>query len=178
VEDEGRLTNHRIREAFLTSIYALARFRAVKAQDALGPLVKFHERHKLLLMAYRQASLRAMGPVVANHEHRPAGEVIAAYEPLLREALARPVRRPAAINVLMHALGYFRQGLQGSEKAFFLQSLEDYRAGRVPLSVPVSVLRAWIVRFEQDYLREQHFFAPYPEGLVQITDSGKGRDLD
>ena len=39
------------------------------------------------------------------------------------------------------------------------------------------VLRAWVVRFDQPYLREQTLFEPYPEDLVQITDSGKGRKL-
>jgi uncharacterized protein YbgA (DUF1722 family) len=45
------------------------------------------------------------------------------------------------------------------------------------LSVPVGIVESYIVRFDQAYLREQRFFQPYPEELVNITDSGKGRDL-
>ena len=74
-------------------------------------------------------------------------------------------------------MGYFSKEISSNEKAFILDSMEKYRAGRVPLSVPLNVLRSLIVRFEQDYLMQQTFFEPYPEELVEITDSGKGRRL-
>lgn len=177
VEDEGRLTNYVIREHFLTRIFTLAAFREVKKQRSMGALVEFHAQNKLLLMAYREAHLRALGRIVAHHEHKPLPAVLDAYEEMLQQALARPPRRTTSINVLMHALGYFSEGLLSAEKAFFLECLEDYRRGRVPLSVPISILRSWIVRFDQEYLREQSFFEPYPQELIQITDSGKGRPL-
>ena len=82
-----------------------------------------------------------------------------------------------ASNVLMHALGYFSEGLSREEKAFFLASLEDYRQQRIPLSVPAGIIKSYIVRFGEDYLAQQSFFQPYPDRLVEITDSGKGRDL-
>jgi uncharacterized protein YbbK (DUF523 family) len=41
VEEEGRLTNFTIREHFLTALFALADFRAVKASGAMGDLVRF-----------------------------------------------------------------------------------------------------------------------------------------
>ena len=63
-----------------------------------------------------------------------------------------------------------------SAKAFFLDSLERYRAGSFPLSVPLNIVRSFVVRFQEDYLVQQTFFEPYPEELMEITDSGKGRD--
>lgn len=177
VEEEGRLTNFTIREHFLTALFALADFRAVKASGLMRELVSFHSDNKLLLMAYSESQLRLMGPIVANREKKPAAEVIADYETHLWKALARPARRTAGINVLMHALGYFSDKLTSDEKAYFLDTLEKYRAEKVPLSVPVSVLGAWIARFKEPYLSRQTFFAPYPEALVAISDSGKGRSL-
>ena len=177
VEDEGRLTNFTIREHFLTALFALADFRAVKASGAMGELVRFHTDNKLLLLAYNESQYRVMGPIVANHKKQPAEAVIAAYEEHLWKALARPARRTAGINVLMHALGYFSEKLTSDEKAYFLDALEKYRAEKVPLSVPVSLLGAWITRFKEPYLARQTFFAPYPESLITISDSGKGRDL-
>jgi len=177
VEEEGRLTNFTIREHFLTALFALADFRAVKATAAMRELVRFHTDNKLLLMAYSESQYRLMGPIVANHAKKPVAEVLAAYEQHLWKALARPARRTAGINVLMHALGYFSEKLTSDEKAYFLDALEKYRAEKVPLSVPVSLLGAWIARFKEPYLARQTFFAPYPEALVAISDSGKGRDL-
>ncbi|MBM3190952.1 MAG: DUF1722 domain-containing protein, partial [Chloroflexi bacterium] len=89
----------------------------------------------------------------------------------------RPARLTASINVLQHALGHFSEGLLDAEKEFFLERLDDYREGRAPLSVPRGILRSWVVRFDQEYLRDQTFFEPYPEELAQITESGKGSKL-
>jgi uncharacterized protein YbgA (DUF1722 family)/uncharacterized protein YbbK (DUF523 family) len=177
VEDEGRLNNFTIREHFLTRLFTLASFRKVLASGAMRHLVEFHSDNKLLLMAYHQGELKKMGGIVANPEKRPAAQVLEDYRLHLLRALARPPRFTAGINVLMHALGYFKQGLSAREKAFFLDQLELYRAGKVPLSAPVSVVNAWIARFDQDYLARQTFFSPYPLELLEITDSGKGRKL-
>ncbi len=177
VEDEGRLTNFALREHFLTRTFALARLREVLQSGVMRDLVTFQARHKLLLMAYNQTELRVLGRIVANPQKRPFSDVAAEYEAHFRKALLRAPRMGAILNVLMHALGHFSDSLSAREKAFFLDSLERYRARRVPLSVVTVILRSWIVRFGNAYLAEQVFFDPYPEALVEVTDSGKGREL-
>jgi uncharacterized protein YbgA (DUF1722 family)/uncharacterized protein YbbK (DUF523 family) len=177
VEDEGRLTNFKIREHFLTRLFALARFRDMKRKKSMKELVHFQAENKLLLMAYNQNELRILGRIVANHEKRSTDEVLKNYEAHLFCALARPPRDTSNINVLMHAMGHFSEGLSSSEKSFFLNSIEEYRDERIPLSVPLNTLKSWAVRFEDDYLMQQTFVEPYPFELVDITDSGKGRDL-
>lgn len=167
VEDEGRLNNWRIREHFLARIFTLAAFRAVKAAGTMQALVRFQAENKLLLLSYHQEEMRALGRIVANHERRPLAAVLADYERHLRLALARPPRCTSAINVLMHALGYFSSKLTTQEKQFFLDTLERFRRGQVPLSVPNHLMRAWIVRFGEEYLAQQTFFAPYPDGLIE-----------
>ena len=176
-EDEGRLLNFRIREHFLTGLYARARFRAIAQRGEMKDLVEYHARNKFLLMAYHQKEMRILGRIVANPEKKKVHAVFEEYEAHLRSALANPPRYTSCINVLMHALGYFSDGLSRSEKAFFLESLEKYRAGKIPLSATLSVVSSWLARFSNEYLQRQTFFAPYPEALVEITDSGKGRDL-
>jgi len=177
VEDEGRLMNFRIREHFLTRIFALATFHDVERAASMRDLVGFQARNKLLLMAYNQKEMRHLGRIVANPEKKPVPQVIADYREHLRAALAAAPRYTSCINVLMHALGYFSEGLSKQEKAYFLDSLEEYRAERVPLSVPVGIIKSYVVRFGEAYLAQQSFFEPYPARLVEITDSGKGRDL-
>ncbi|MCB2226907.1 MAG: DUF523 and DUF1722 domain-containing protein [Desulfarculaceae bacterium] len=176
VEHEGRLNNFILRERWLTRLFTLAEFRALPRNRGLGPLVAFHSRHKLLLMAYNQRRLRLMGPMVANPDQRPAAQVWAAYGQELGLALARSPSAGAVINVLMHAEGYFKKQLNPREKKLFSESLEEYRARKLPLSALLTLLRSWIARFGQDYLAGQSFFAPYPPELSEISDSGKGRD--
>jgi uncharacterized protein YbgA (DUF1722 family)/uncharacterized protein YbbK (DUF523 family) len=175
IESEGRLKNYNIREHFLTRLFVAATFRAVKGSARMKDLVGFHTRNKLLLMAYSQKGLSLLGNITANREGLPVEEVIKEYEQHLSNSLGSPPKYTSNINVMMHALGYFSKELSSEEKKFFLNTLEEYRGGQIPLSVPVGVLRSYIVRFGQEYLREQTFFRPYPEELVTVRDSGKGR---
>jgi len=177
LEDEGRLTNFAIREHFLTRVFTIASFRRLEADGSMGALVRFQAQHKFLLMAHSEASMRDLGRIVANHDKLDAAAVYAAYGAELRAGLQAPARVGPSINVLQHLFGFFSQDLSAAERDYFLDSLDDYRAARVPMSVPVSLLRAWVIRFGNEYLQEQALFDPYPEELIQITDSGKGRDL-
>ena len=177
VETEGRLKNFRLREHYLTRIFASARFRAMGESGAMRDVVAFHAANKFLLMAYNQVELRNLGRIVANPEHREVGEVLSLYREHLAKALSRPPRYTSNINVCMHALGYFSEELSPREKGHFLDSLEKYRSGTVPLSAVTSIVNSWIARFDREYLEQQTFFRPYPEELVLISDSGKGRDL-
>ena len=102
-------------------------------------------------------------------------QVFTEYENYLVDTLKRIPTHKSNINVMMHAFGYFSKDLSSKEKQFFLNSFEEYRREQVPLSVPLELLRASIIRFEVDYLWRQTFFSPYPVDLVKITDSGKGR---
>ena len=177
IEDEGRLTNFRIREHFFIRIFINIRFREIKTRQTMKDLVNFHSQYKLLLMAYNQKEMSLMGKIVANHEKRPVAEVIQNYQQHLFSAFSRPARLASNINVLMHGMGYFSKQLKHEEKAFFLDALEEYREGKIPLSVPNTLLKSWIVRFEEPYLMQQSFFEPYPLELVEISDSGKGRNF-
>ncbi|MGB2696677.1 MAG: DUF523 and DUF1722 domain-containing protein, partial [Candidatus Zixiibacteriota bacterium] len=80
IEDEGRLTNFRIREDFLTKAFTLARFRQVKKSRSMRELVGFQTENKFLLMAYNQKEMRILGRIVANHEKKPKEEVFRNYE--------------------------------------------------------------------------------------------------
>ncbi len=175
IEDEGRLNNFRIREHFFTKLFLMARFRKLKKTPLARALVKFQSENKLLFMAYNQKELRVLGRIVANHEKLKLERVVSDYESHLQLAMARAPRYTSHINVLMHGLGYFSRELSSGEKAHFLDLLELYREAKIPLSAAVSVVRSWIARFQSEYLASQTYFEPYPLGLVEITDSGKGR---
>jgi len=175
IEDEGRLENLEIREHFLSRLWALADLRSVAGTGRMEALVAFHSRRKLQLMAASQRHLRELGRIVANSERRDWTDVFSDYASAFREALSRRSRLTAHTNVLMHVLGYFKDGLSTAEKRFFLNQLEDYRRGRLPLGAVLSIARSWIVRFGQDYLTGQAYFRPFPEELLDSSDSAKGR---
>jgi uncharacterized protein YbgA (DUF1722 family)/uncharacterized protein YbbK (DUF523 family) len=177
IEDEGRLLNLKIREHFLTRIFTFASFREVQKSGAMARLVTFHAENKYLLMSANQKEMRIMGRIVANHEKRKFRELVEDYRIHLQNALLRPPRESANINTMMHVLGYFSDKLSAKEKSYFLNMLEKYRARKVTLPAVTSIIRAWIVRFDEKYLADQTFFEPYPEELVEIIDSGRGREV-
>lgn len=166
-EDEKRLLNPRIREHFLIKLYTLADFRVVKNSGSINRLIDFQARNKLLFTAYNQKELHAMGRIVAQLKSERFPEVIADYQRHLWSALKRPPRRGAYGNVLTKAAGYFTDRLSKSEKAFFLDRVARYKAGKLHLSVPLAVLKSWIVRFNEQYLMQQTFLEPYPAALAE-----------
>jgi len=168
IEDERRLLNPRIKEHFLTKLFTLASFRAVKKSGKVRDLVKFQSDNKYLLTAYNQKELGILGKLAANQEHKTFHETIDNYETHLRNALARTPSVGSNINVMLKIMGYFSDQLQKDEKSFFLNSVDRYKAGRLPLSACLSVLRAWIVRFKQEYLSSQTILEPFPEQLAEL----------
>lgn len=177
VEHEGRVLNLHIREHFLSRIFIMARMRQLAGNPGIKALMDFHAGNKLLLMAYHQDYLHKMGRLLANHERQTLNEVLAQYRDHMSAALIRAPKTTAVINVCMHALGYFKKGLKSTEKAYFLDLLVQYRQGRIPLLVLQSLLMAWALKFEEEYLLGQTFFAPYPRELFDLADSSKGRDV-
>lgn len=179
MEDEGRLRNIRIRDHFLTRLYAFSEFRRLRAEESIRALVRFHAENKLMLMAHNQTLEREMGRTVANPDHTAPDLVLEHYQKQLIHALSTAPRYTANINVLLHASGYFRTRLNHEEKAFFLDAVQKYREGRISICAPKNILKAWIVRFGEENLSNQTFFAPYPDRLMELDplDLDRGRDL-
>ena len=130
-EDEGRLKNRSIRDHFLTRVFAFARFRSQQQSASMQDLVRFHAENKLLLMAYSQTKLRELGRIVANAAGEGIGSVWELYEELFRSALHKPPRHASPVNVLMHALGYFKKELPLEKSATFSKCWKHIaKAGR------------------------------------------------
>lgn len=168
LEDEGRLRNLGIRENFLTRIFTLAEFRKAKSGD-LNDLITFHTNNKLLLMAHSPHCLQIMGQTLANKDNISIDKIKNEYQELLYRALLEDSNPALNVNVLMHAMGYFSKEIEHDEKKLFLNTIEEYREGRIPLLVCLKMLEMWIIRFEEDYMASQTFFEPYPGDLMQIT---------
>ncbi|MDW5561757.1 MAG: DUF523 and DUF1722 domain-containing protein [Methanomassiliicoccus sp.] len=179
VEDEARLRNIKLGEHFLTRAFTLRSFRELNDESEMSDLIDFHSRHKLLLMMYNQTELRRLGRVVANRSGNEMGSLLDEYRDHLRKALTRPPGCTSPINVLSHAFGYVSERLRKDERDLFLQNLDMYREARVPLSVCLSLMRSYIIRFDVEYLAAQAFFEPFPPGIlsVGVTDSCEWREM-
>ncbi|MBP1622027.1 MAG: hypothetical protein H6Q07_47 [Acidobacteria bacterium] len=163
VEEEGRLHDPVLRENFIERIFALARWRELLAGNAdRGGLVAFHSKQKLLILAHSPRHYQDMGRLVARVKQMPLQEIIEGYQKLLMEALRLKATAKKNANVLMHMAGYFKSQLSAAEKAELIGIIEAYRKELIPLIVPVTLLKHYVGKYNQPYLRDQCYLNPHP----------------
>ncbi len=170
VEDEGRLHDAALRENFIERIFTLSRWRKALAGDGqtglVARIVAFTTTHKLLLMAHSPELARQLGRLTAEAKNWPADALRESYETILMRALARPATPAKHTNVLEHIAGYFKKQLDADEKAELREVIANYRAGLVPLIVPVTLLAHYTRKYDVAYLRDQHYLCPHPVELA------------
>ena len=160
VEDEGRLNDAALREAFCERIFAAARLRSLFSQPwSAGDLVAFHARHKLQLLAHDPARYRAAGRVVAG-----AGSG-AAYRDLFLAAMASRATPGRNANALQHAYSRIGRQLDRPRRLDLVARIEACRRGEEPLSVPVALLAHYASGGEFGWLAEQTYLKPFPADL-------------
>jgi uncharacterized protein YbgA (DUF1722 family)/uncharacterized protein YbbK (DUF523 family) len=166
VEDEGRLNDPGLREAFVERIFAAARLRGLfSAAWSAGDLVSFHARHKLQLLAHDPARYRAAGKVVAGAGTATRSVASLAYADLFLAALASPATAGRNANALQHAYSRIGRELDRARRADLLGRIEAYRRGEEPLSVPVALLAHYASGGDFPWLAEQTYLSPFPRGL-------------
>jgi uncharacterized protein YbgA (DUF1722 family)/uncharacterized protein YbbK (DUF523 family) len=160
VEDEGRLNDAGLREAFCERIFATARLRSLFSGPwPAGDLMAFHARHKLQLLAHDPARYRAAGKVVA------AAGPEAAYRDLFLAAMASRATPGRTANALQHAYSRIGRQLDRPRRLDLVARIEAYRRGEEPLSVPVALLAHYASGGEFGWLAEQTFLRPFPAEL-------------
>ena len=166
VEEEGRLHDPKLRENFIERIFTLKRWRETVAQrQSLGVLVDFHTRHKLLILAHSTETHRAMGKLVAEGKGIPLKTLYEKYQIRLMQALQLRTTAKKNANVLQHMLGYFKEQLSTDEKQEMLEIINQYRQELFPLIVPLTLMNHYVRKYDQPYLKEQHYLNPHPVEL-------------
>lgn len=167
IEEEGRLNDPAIRENFLERVYALQRWREIPdaARNVEG-FIRFHARHKFMLMARGAAHYQALGRLVSGTTRATLERNRTEYIQRFMAIMAIRPDKGRQVNVLQHLLGYFKRVLDGEDKQELLTLFERYRRDEVPLVTPVTLLRHHLRRAPNGYLADQYYLAPYPESLA------------
>ncbi|CCK78200.1 YbgA family protein [Desulfobacula toluolica] len=163
VEEAGRLHDPELRENFIEAIFSLQRWRdLLKKNRTPGGLVDFHTRNKLLILSHNQDLYRKLGKLVAQGKTLDMDQLFDAYEKILLNSLKLKTTVKKNINVLHHILGYFKRNLTGSEKHELLTIIDQYRSGYVPLIVPITLIRHYVMKYDQPWLKIQTYLNPHP----------------
>ncbi len=167
VEEEGRLSDMNLRENFIERVFA---FRSWKdfllGPKSMGDLVAFHATRKLQIMAHSPEIYREMGKLVADGKAIERDLLLSRYQELFLRALSLHATVKKNTNVLMHIMGYFKKNLTPSEKEELLLIIGHYHDQLVPLIVPVTLLKHYVNKYGQDYLKGQSFLSPHPMELM------------
>jgi len=167
VEEEGRLEDPALRERFVERIFAYRRLKSLfEARWTLRELVAFHTAHKMQLLAHSEKDYRALGRIVAEVKQTPRAELRDRYATLFMQALAVKATPRRHVNVLQHMAGHLRGRLDDPSRQELAGMIEDYRAGLVPLVVPITLIRHHVRRLGVDYLAGQVYLEPHPKELM------------
>ncbi|WP_090939740.1 YbgA family protein [Nonomuraea jiangxiensis] len=166
VEDDGRLNDAVLREAFVERVFAHARLRALmRGGPRPGDLVAFHSRHKMQLLAHSPAGYRETGRLVSQAGLRDRAELMDGYSQAFRRTLAVRSSVGRHVNVLQHCLGMVSDRLDDARRADLAEVIGSYQRREVALSAPLALLRHHALGVSATYVQEQTYFAPYPEQL-------------
>lgn len=166
VEEEGRLHDPRLRENFIEQVFTLKRWRDTLSKNpGIAGIVDFHSRNKLLLMAHSPAHARSMGKLAAGAAYMDREALRRKYEEQLIGALRLAPTIKKHVNVLQHIMGYFKKQLSADEKQELLETFERFKAGYLPLLVPVTLLNHYVRKYGQAYLKQQTYLNPHPVEL-------------
>jgi len=164
VEDEDRLHDARVRENFITRVFAYHRLtQLLKGRFSLKALVKFHTAHKFLLLAHSRKHYNALGKRVAQAKQIAQAELKSRYAEEFMQALTFRSTKKKNADVLYHMLGFFKTQLSKDEKLDLIETIEDYRNEQTPLTVPVTLIKRHIRKHKIDYLSDQVYLNPHPK---------------
>ncbi len=167
VEEEGRLADARLRDNFITRVFAYRRLRALEESGPRAKdIVAFHTAHKLLLLAHSPAHYSALGRLLGDLTSLPRAEWLARYGDGFMRALAVSATSRKHVNVLQHIVGFFTRRLSAADRRELGDLFKDFAAGLVPLVAPMTLINHHVARLGVGYVADQIYFSPYPKELM------------
>jgi uncharacterized protein YbgA (DUF1722 family)/uncharacterized protein YbbK (DUF523 family) len=167
IEEEGRLSDPRLRDNFVERVFAYGRLRALfDGRWNQGALVRFHTAHKLTLMAHSPVADQQLGRLVARGSSLRRHELTREYSQGFMGALSNIATRRRHANALQHMVGYFKERLDRESKAELLGAIDDYVRELVPLVVPITLIRHHVRVHDVAYLAGQVYLEPHPKELM------------
>lgn len=167
IEDEGRLMDVRIRENFVERVYVLHRWQTlVNSGLTAKKIVDFHTRHKTALMTHNVSAYQRLGREVAQLKGKNIKEFSEMYIAELMKAFKVIATAKKVANVLYHYLGFLKQQISALDKQELVFAIEQYRLGKLPLIVCLTLFKHHFMHHPNEYIQQQTFLNPYPEEMM------------
>ena len=168
IENEGRLKNYNIRDNFFTRIFFINNLKNNKN------IIEFHKNNLLLIKSYDEESTNEVSDIL--NENRMEDQVHQYKEKVLN-IVSNQRKKENKLSIIIKVFEKYKNMLNEEEINMFNGLIESYENQRIPFSTLEVVIKMYATRFKDKDILNQTFFYPYPENLINITDSGKGRKL-
>jgi len=167
VIDDGRLHDPSLRENFIERVFVYKRWQEfIKKGGVIKDLILFHTEHKLLILSHSPKHFSTLGRLVANAKKYQSEELYSEYIKIVMEGLSLIATIKKNTNVLLHIIGYFKKQLSANDKQELLEVIENYHKGFVPLIVPITIIKHYVRKFDEPYLKRQYYLNPHPLELM------------
>jgi len=164
-EENGRLNDPIIRENFVARVFVYKNWQLLcDTELTKHKLMTFHSEHKYMVMSHDLVAYKALGRLLARND-LSVTEMADEYILGLMTALKKKATRKKHANTLQHIQGYFSKQLTFAERQELTAQIEAYRNGLVPLVVPLTLVKHYLMHYPKAYLAKQAYLNPYPEQL-------------
>lgn len=167
VEEEGRLCDPGLRENFISRVFCYHRWQQLACgRVTRNDVVEFHTAHKYLLLAHSRRHYQALGHLVADAGRYRPTDLARQYGELFMQALHVKATIRKHVNVLQHLVGHFKHLLRLEERAELDSVVKDYHLSLVPLIVPITLIKHYVLMHHIDYIQNQVYLNPHPKELM------------
>ena len=167
IEDEGRLSDPTLRDNFIERVFCYHRWLLLtQGTPTRQSVVDFHTVHKYLLLAHSQDVYQSLGRLVAQAHRYTPKQLVQRYGALFMSALAINATRRKHVNVLQHLVGHLRERLTPKERTELTVVIEEYHQGLVPLIVPITLIKHYVMMYDVEYIQNQIYLNPHPKELM------------
>ena len=167
LEEEGRLHDPDLRENFLERVFAYRRLKDLfQGRWKRSAAIEFHSREKFLLMAHGPAGLKKLDRLTAVINDFKPTEFRDSYMKAFMEILALKTTAGKHARVLKQLAGYLHGHVATAEKKRVLAAIGDFQKERVPLIVPMTLVRHYIEMHGVPHIDNQTYLNPHFRELM------------
>ncbi len=168
MEEDARLINSKIRDHFLTRLFAFAGFREVKS--SAERFYEFHENNRCLFMAHSRDMCKELDDIIAKNKGDDA------YFQVMKTLLAKMPEPGDFVETSHGIFSRYADLVTPDEKKWFLESVDLYEKNKICLNGLLEALKLFIVRSGDVPMMRQSLFERYPPVLLPDVDEARDRD--
>jgi len=170
VEEEGRLGDAILRENFIKRVYAYRDWKDLEESGiTMKKLTDFHSSYKYALLAHDQDRTRDLGTMLGNGSKSSLDSLAECYFIEMMRILKVPATRKNHVNVLQHLQGFIKNDIDKADKAELVETIFSYRDGKLPLIVPIVLLRHHFRKHPKPFVERSKYLAPHPGELMLLN---------